>query len=231
MLTNNEINDIQNKIGYKFNNLDLLNTAFTHSSVANSTGNVSNERLEFLGDSILNFVTTEFLYNNYGENEGLLSKAKAYLVSAKYLSLYIKKINVINYLHCKTFNPSSSENVMGDLFEAILGAIYEDCLDVNVCKQFVFSSLNCTKETLERINEDMFDYKTKLQELVQENPKNTLKYVVLGKTGLAHKPEYEVAIFVNNEEIARAKSVGKKEAEVKCAKLAFNVLSNKNSKI
>lgn len=226
MLSNKEILDIQSKIGYSFKDVNLLKVAFMHSSVANQIGSESNERLEFLGDSILNFVTTEFLYNNFNQSEGFLSKAKAYLVSAKYLSKFIKSINVINYLHCKTFNPSYSQNVMGDLFEAILGAIYMDCLDINVCKKYVIEKLNFNEQTLQHIYDEMEDFKSKLQELIQKNPKSKLEYKLLSKTGLAHCPNFEVGLFINDELFYKSIASNKKIAENECAKYAYLKLSN-----
>lgn len=228
MLTNKEVEIIESKIGYNFSNKQLLKTSFMHSSRANMLAVESNERLEFLGDSILNFITTEFLYNHFNQAEGYLSKAKAYLVSAKYLSKYIKSIEVINFLHCKTFNPATSENVMGDLFEAILGAIYLDCKDMNICRSFVIERLNFTTQTLQQINDDMQDYKTRLQELVQQNPKDTLEYRVLGKTGPAHMPVFEIGCFINNEQVSYASSSNKKDAENLCAKIAYDKISSKN---
>lgn len=227
MLSQKEILDIENKIGYEFKNKLLLEIAFTHSSVANLINKESNERLEFLGDSILNFLTTEYLYNRFHKQEGFLSKAKAYLVSSKYLSKYIKSLNVINYLHCKTFNPAVSENVMCDLFEAILGAIYLDCNNIDLIRDFIITKLNFDKQDLEHIFDEMQDYKTKLQELIQQNPKDKLEYRVLGKSGPAHQPEFVVGVFVNDQEISVAKANGKKEAENLSAKLAYEILKNK----
>lgn len=228
MLTEKEINLIEEKLGYKFNNKELLKIAFTHSSVANLLNQKSNERLEFLGDSILNFTTTEFLFNNFQQNEGYLSKAKSYLVSAKYLSIYIKSIGVINYLHCKTFNPTNNENVMGDLFEAILGAIYLDCKDIDYCKKFIIDRLQFNNQTLDTIYDEMQDYKTLLQEYVQGKHFKQLEYKVLEKSGPAHNPEFTIACLIDGEIMGKAKSNNKKTAENLSAKMAYQKMVDKN---
>lgn len=228
MLTEKEISIVENKINYVFKEKKLIQTAFVHSSMINVNNNESNERLEFLGDSILNFITTEYLYKNFMQDEGHLSKAKAYLVSSKNLSRFIKDSGLIKFLHSKTFNPANSENVMCDLFESILGAIYLDSDDIAVCKNFVISKLNYNQENLTKINEEMQDYKTKLQELVQKNPKDKLEYVVVEKTGPAHDPKFTIVCTINGEKISKATSHSKKDAENKCARLALEVLNNKN---
>ncbi len=228
MLNEKEILVIQEKIGYTFKDKELLNTAFVHSSMASFINHESNERLEFLGDSILNFITTEYLYQNFLQDEGHLSKAKAYLVSAKNLSKFIKNTGVIKFLHSKTFNPSTSENVMCDLFESILGAIYLDSKSIDTCKTYVIENLKYKDEDLNKIYEEMQDFKTKLQEMVQKNPKDKLEYVVAMKNGPAHDPQFTMVCMINGEEISKATSHSKKDAENKCAKLALEVLSNKN---
>ena len=228
MLNEKEISIIEQKIGYEFQNKELLRTAFVHSSMALIENHESNERLEFLGDSILNFITTEYLYQKFLQDEGHLSKAKAYLVSAKNLSRYIKRVGVINFLHCKTFNPSNSENVMCDLFESILGAIYLDSKNIDICKNYVINKLNYDDEDLTSIYEEMQDYKTRLQEFVQKNPKDKLEYAVVEKNGPAHNPQFTIACLINEQEISRATSHNKKDAENKCAKLALKVLESNN---
>ena len=228
MLLEKEISIIENKLGYEFKDKELVKTAFVHSSMANILNIKSNERLEFLGDSILNFITTEYLYKTFLQDEGHLSKAKAYLVSAKNLSAYIKEVDIINFLHCKTFNPANSENVMCDLFEAILGAIYLDCTDIDVCREFVISRLKYKEQDLTTIYEEMQDFKTALQELVQKNPKDKLEYVVLEKVGPAHDPQFTIKCTINGVELSKAVSHSKKDAENKCAKLAYEQLTSKN---
>lgn len=227
MITQTEINAIEEKIGYKFKNKELIKTAFVHSSMVSSFNHISNERLEFLGDSVLNFITTEYLYQTFASDEGHLSKAKAYLVSAKNLSHYIKNVGIIKYLHCKTFNPSNSENVMCDLFESILGAIYLDSNDIGICRNFVIDRLSYKQQNLSTIYEEMQDYKTMLQELVQQNIKNKLDYEVVNKNGPAHDPEFTMVCKINDEVVSTATSHSKKDAENKCAKIAYEKLTNK----
>ena len=121
MLNEKQIVQIQQIINYEFKNKELLKTAFTHSSFAYTHNLKSNERLEFLGDSVLNICTTKFLFDNFDFDEGVSSKIRAYLVSSEYVCEYIKSKDLEKFLLCDNFNPANSTNVMGDLFEAIVG--------------------------------------------------------------------------------------------------------------
>ena len=213
-----EINtkQIQSIIGVKFKNEDILKTAFTHSSFANTQGLESNERLEFLGDSVLNFCTTEYLYENFDLSEGDSSKVRAYLVSSEYVSEYIKQKNLTKFLLCHNFNPHNSTNVMGDLFEAIVGAMFLDS-GLETCKKFIYQSLNYSKDLILTVHQKTRDYKTELQELLQKDGKIPT-YVLLSKSGPAHLPEFEIAVLIDNKQYAVATGKSKKEAENLCAK-------------
>lgn len=221
-----ESKEIEKRIGYRFRDKQLLITAFTHSSFANRHGTVSNERLEFLGDSILNFITTEFLYNNFNLNEGELSKIKAYLVSAENLHKAMKTFNVIDALQCTTFHPNVSVNVMSDLYEAILGAVYLDS-DLKTCKNFVINSLKFSIQDIEETMLKRVDYKTKLQEFIQQSGKNKLQYQVVEKTGKPHKPTFKIAVKLNGQVLAVSSANSKKIAENTVAKAAYLQLTEK----
>ena len=215
---------IEQKIGYEFKDKSLLATAFTHSSFAYTHHIESNERLEFLGDSLLNFVTTDFLYNNYDYAEGYLSKIKAYLVSSDSLSASIDEMSVISSLKSENFNPHNSKNVMCDLFEAIVGAIYLDSNFENA-KKFIFDKLNLTKERVNSILHEIVDYKTKLQEFVQQSGTNTIEYVLIKKSGLAHEPEFTIELKIQGKSIVTQSAKSKKLAESLCAKFAYEMLT------
>lgn len=220
-----DIDLIKKNLNVKFNNDELLEIAFTHSSYANTHHLKSNERLEFLGDSILNFVTTDFLFNNFDDEEGVLSKLKAYLVSAENLSKIVKNLDIIKQLKCGTFNPKQSKNVMCDLFESIVGAIYLDS-GFNSAKKFIYEKLNFTKESIAEQFENIKDYKTKLQEIVQKNGKNTIKYVLIKKTGKDDNPMFTVSLTVDEKVLATCSAKTKKEAESMCAKKGCEILEN-----
>ena len=202
MLNQLQIEDIQQKIGYQFRDTQLLETAFTHSSFAYSRKLESNERLEFLGDSVLNFCTTMFLYDNFLLSEGDSSKIRAYLVSSDNVSQFIFNNKLEDYLFCDHFNPKNSTNVMGDLYEAIVGAIFKD-RGFDACKKFIYDSLKYSTDLIQQIIKNKKDYKTELQEFVQGQG-GKLQYVLLSKTGPAHKPEFLVEVVVNGVAYAKA---------------------------
>lgn len=222
MLSETQIKIIQQKIGYCFKNTSLLQTAFTHSSYAFSHKLESNERLEFLGDSVLNFCTTMFLYDNFSLSEGDSSKIRAYLVSSDNVSKFIFDNKIEDFLFCDNFNPKNSINVMGDLYEAIVGAIFKDS-GLDACKKFIYSSLNYSTDLIKQIIKNKKDYKTELQEFVQANG-GKLEYNLLSKTGPAHNPEFLVEVVIDGVKHAKAMAHSKKEAENVCAKLALEKL-------
>ena len=210
-----KIDEIEQKIGYIFKNKELLLTAFTHSSFAYSHEKCSNERLEFLGDSVLNFCTTQYLYKNFDFDEGTSSKIRAYLVSSDYISQYIFNNNLEKYLLCDSFNPATSKNVMCDLFESIVGAMMIDS-NLETCKNFIYKSLNYSKDLIESALTKTKDYKSELQEYCQARGWS-LEYVLTDKTGPAHLPNFAVQVKVNDTPLAVAKGKSKKEAENLCA--------------
>lgn len=223
MLSKEQIENIEQKIGYRWNNKNLLQTAFTHSSFAYSHNLESNERLEFLGDSILNFCTTEYLFKNYNFDEGTSSKIRAYLVSSEYVSEYIYNLGLEKFLLCDNFNPEKSTNVMGDLFEAIIGAMFLDG-NLDECKNFIYEGLKYSRELIIAASQKTKDYKTELQEFLQKTAGNILEYVVLGKSGPAHKPEFKISCVINGKQYAVATGNSKKEAENMVAKLSLEIL-------
>lgn len=242
MLNQNEILQIEKIIGYQFKNKDLLKTAFTHSSFAYSHNQTSNERLEFLGDSVLNLCTTEYLFKNFDFDEGVSSKIRAYLVSSEYVCEYIKSNNLEKFLQCDNFNPANSTNVMCDLFEAIVGAMYLDS-GFEQCKKFIYASLKYSKElvenvkliivenvnpkTTENVNLTKRDYKSELQEYLQQFENMNLEYVQKDKKGPAHQPIYTMAVKINDDFYGKADGKRKKDAENIAAKLTLEMLKLK----
>ena len=216
--------DLERCLNYIFKDKSLLATAFTHSSSAYIHHIESNERLEFLGDSLLNYVVTDYLFRNYKENEGFLSKIKANLVSAENLSTIIKKMNVLQFLKSENFNPSNSMNVECDLFEAIVGAMYLDS-SFEQAKKFIYEHLNLSKQQIEIVMKNFVDYKTKLQELVQKGGKNTIEYILIEKSGKAHEPYFTILLKIDGKEICTNSAKSKRLAESLCAKQAFEELS------
>ena len=217
------IKAIENIIEYKFKNENLLKTAFTHSSFANIHNLQSNERLEFLGDSVLNFCTTKYLYQNLDFSEGDSSKIRAFVVSSENVSEYIKNNKLIDYLSCHNFNPKNSTNVMGDLYESIIGAMFLDS-NFDTCEKFIEKSLKFSKELFNQIHLQTKDYKTELQEYVQAQENTKLEYVLLDKTGPAHLPEFTMAVEIDGKVYEPATAKSKKEAENLAAQNALKIL-------
>ena len=218
-----DIEKIEKIIEYQFDDKSLLELAFTHSSFANSHGIASNEKLEFLGDSVLNFCTTKFLFNNSNLNEGDLSKIRAYLVSSEYVSQYIFKNELIKFLRCHNFNPQKSTNVMGDLYESIVGAIFLDSTIEN-CEKFIFKSLKYSENLISDVQSKIHDYKSELQEYLQMDGKLNLEYMLVEKTGPAHLPEFTVAVKIANKEYGIGRAKSKKEAENIAAKNTLEMI-------
>ena len=135
---------IEKKIGYSFENKSLLKLAFTHSSYANENKSASNEKLEFLGDSILNFCTADYLFRKGGGTEGTLSVMRSKIVSEPPLARCVDALDIIGYLICgvgESHNQNKSDAVKADLFEAVIGAVYLDCNDMQVCQSFILKHL------------------------------------------------------------------------------------------
>ena len=212
-----EIKKVEEIIGYKFKNKQFLITAFTHSSFGHLKNIENNERQEFLGDSLLNLITTTFLYNNCNFNEGEMSKIRAYLVSCENLSEVISNLNLVDFLKVSSFNPKQSKNAMGDLFEALIAGIYLDS-DYTTAQKFVINKLNFSKELIEKVYYNLTDFKTKLQEIIQQSSSNKLEYLEVEKKGPAHLPTFVISAVLNGKTLVTMSGKNKKETENECAK-------------
>ncbi|MBQ3583583.1 MAG: ribonuclease III [Lachnospiraceae bacterium] len=215
-----KIEDVQRIIGYRFNNIELLKRAFTHSSYANDhkmnkTG--SNERLEFLGDAVLELVSSEFLYDKYPEKpEGELTKLRASLVSESPLAAVASELGLGNYILLGKGEDNTGgrqrDSITSDLVEAVLGAIYLDG-GMEPAKAFVLKYILNDIE-----NKKMFyDCKTVLQELVQKHKMGTLDYILVGETGPDHMKVYEVNCRIDNQVVGNGRGRTKKAAQQKAA--------------
>lgn len=210
--------NIEKIINYEFQDKNLLTIALTHSSYAYKYGIQNNERLEFLGDSVLGLIIAEYLIKEYSLKEGELSKIRARIVSCENLSKIIVKNNLDKFIKTSPETLISSEAVKGDFFEALLGAIYLDS-NLETCKKFVFKILNINKEYIDNIMNKTKDYKTKLQEMVQAK-KGKVFYKTIGEEGLPNNIIFEVELFINDKPICRGKEKSKQKAENLCAKFA-----------
>lgn len=216
--------ELEKIIGYKFKNIELLQTAVTHSSYAYIHNIASNERLEFLGDSILGFIVAEFLYKNVNVDEGKLTKIRANIVNYEFLSDIITKNNLDKFILTSPLNMVKSNSVKCDFFEAILGAMYLDG-GLKCCETFVYNFLNLNNENLDNIINCFADFKTQLQEMVQAK-KGVIEYRFKGQEGKPNDAIFEIELYINNQFICSAKEKSKQKAENLCAKIAIENFVN-----
>ena len=205
---------------YKYidKNNKLFQKALTHSSYINEHGGESYERLEFLGDAILQMIITQYLYENTNATEGEMSKIRAIYVCEPALYEYSKKLDIINDIkvgHGLHNNPN--EAIAADVFESIVAAIYLTN-GYNKVKEFI---LKIIVPYIEKGIVFSSDYKSRLQEMVQTE-KNSVTYKVVNETGPSHKKTYVIEVLVNNIVYGRGTGKNKKEAEQQAAKDAIN---------
>ena len=217
---------LQNNLGYHFKNPALLARALTHSSYANErhvdTGD--NERLEFLGDSVLGFITAEYPFANHRDfPEGELTKLRAYAVCEKSLFSYAEEIGLGNYLKLgkgeERTGGRTRPSVLSDAFEAVIAAIYLDG-GMDEAKKFVLRFVVPYVEAKPTFK----DYKTMLQEVVQKNQGETLEYVLVSETGPDHDKCFTVEVHLNSNVIGRGVGGSKKKAEQNAAKEALELM-------
>lgn len=202
---------IDDKLGIKFKDRKLINSALTHPSKSKN----NYQRLEFLGDSILDFLVGEFLYKNCDKNEGELTVLRAHFVSEEYLAECFDKLNLENELFLgKSLQNKVTRAIKGDVFEAIIAVIYLE-QGLEIARQFIVKNLQL--ESFESVEDT--NYKSQLQELVQANFKCTMKY------DTEKEGEVFVAKFYMDEDfIATGYGKDKLSAEQNCAYVALNKL-------
>lgn len=215
---------LEEKLGYRFQNTKLLKLALTHSSYANEHGIQSYERLEFLGDSILGMFVADFLYQNYPKlSEGELTRTRASLVCEDALVAVAEDLSLSQeiYLGKGEIARGARPSICADVVEAILAAIYLDG-GMDEAKAMVTAFiLSKNPNQYSAIK----DFKTALQELVQQKPNQLLSYQLLDQRGPDHQKEFEVAVAVNDEILGHGTGRSKKEAEQQAAKTAYFSLS------
>ena len=221
--------ELQEKIGYQFNNISLLKEALTHSSYANEhrAQNIRyNERLEFLGDAVLSIVVSDYIFKNCPDlPEGELTKLRASLVCEKSLYEFAKKINLGNYLLLskgeRNNGGTDRPSILSDAFEALIAAIYIDGGMKSASKHilnFIIPEIRNSKK--KRIN----DYKTTLQEIIQKNPGEQLEYVLVEESGPDHNKHFVVEVHLNSNVIGKGGGRSKKEAEQQAAREALELM-------
>lgn len=222
-----DLENLQKKLEYKFNDINLLKIAITHKSTKQAK---NNERLEFLGDAVMDLIVGEFLFfkfKNYPEGE--LSKLRAALVNEKSFAKIANFLQIGENLQISMAEENNGgrekESLLSDAFEAIMGAIYLESGLENTKK----IALNLLLKTCPNIDLKLIDkdHKTALQELTQGNFGIMPTYELINATGPDHKKEFTMAVFLSNKKIAVAKGNSKKDAEQKAAGKAIEILKDK----
>ena len=214
-----ELSQLEKRIGYHFKDEDLLRLALTHSSYANEHHYNSNERLEYLGDAVLQLCMSKYLYQNLDLDEGILSKTRAKCVCEEALNVYAEKIHLSDYLFLGNGEEHSGGRmrpaIIADAFEAMLGAIL---LDSNFEEVYaVFSQIILPYQ---EIVLEIKDYKSTFQEKVQAD-KRTLHYEIVHEEGPANDKTYEAVVYMDEILMGRGRCKSKKEAEQNAAKEAL----------
>lgn len=224
---------VQEIIGYEFNNPTLLETAFTHASYANENFVESYQRLEFLGDAVLNYVIARLLFKKFpDEKEGFLSKTRAKIVAQETLAKAVNYTGLINYMLVGTGEIKKdilqSESVKCDLFEAIVGAISRDSKGLKDVSNFICRLLSpFIKEALSA--EGRKDYKSELLEKIAIENKELEKkrkviFKQIGKVGKDHQPMYSVFVTIDGREYGLGVAGSIKSAEQNAAKETLEIL-------
>ena len=234
MLSKEKIEKFEALIGYQYKNKELLSLALTHSSYSNEKNRSklsNNERLEFLGDAVLELVSSEFIFETYKEMpEGKMTKLRASIVCEPTLATCTEMIHLGDYLYLGKGEDRTGgrmrKSVLSDAMEAVIGAIYLDGGFANA-KEFVLKFIMTDIEHKHLF----YDSKTILQEVVQGEHEQ-LTYVLLGETGPDHDKTFEVGVLIGKKEISTGKGHTKKAAEQEAAYQALLVLeAQKQSKL
>ncbi|MBE6153053.1 MAG: ribonuclease III [Firmicutes bacterium] len=204
--------------------IKYYNIAFTHSSYSHENNlDYNYERLEFLGDAVLELVVTDYLFNKLDVKEGEMSRLRANYVCENALYKYAKEIELSKFIKVgngeKQSGGQEKKAIMADIFEALIGAIYLD-LGYNKAKQFIEEVVFPHIENNEE-NDFLRDYKSELQEKVQTN-KKSVEYELIGESGPAHNKTFEMAVKIDDIVYGTAKAKTKKEAEQMAAKVALD---------
>ena len=217
--------EFENLIGYSFKDKTLLLKALSHSSFANEKHSPkdSNERLEFLGDSVLGFITAEYYYKSFTLPEGELTRLRAATVCEKALYEFSKEIELSRFIFLgkgeDLTGGRTRPSINSDAFEAVIAAIYLDG-GMEEAKRFVLRFVEKHAK-----NQGSFkDYKTKLQEVIQKNPEELLEYVLVDETGPDHNKTFTVEVHLNSNVIGKGIGKSKKNAEQEAAREALALM-------
>ena len=220
-----ELQKLEHEIKYKFRNKELLKNALTHTSYAYENNVESNEKLEYLGDSILEFISSKYLFNTYKNlNEGEMTKVRATVVCEDSLYKIAIKHNFSDFLYLgkseRMNNGHLSKAILADSVEAVIAAMYLDS-SIDTVETFIIENLKDAIEVASK-NVGNKDYKTVLQEKLQVNGNVKIKYRILKEIGPDHDKTFESAVEVNGKELGKGIGKSKKLSEMEAAKNALN---------
>lgn len=219
--------EIEKIIDYTFKNKELLRTALTHTSYANVHGVQSNEKLEYLGDSILEFITSKYLYNNYKKlKEGEMTKVRATVVCEQSLFEVAKRLDFSEFLITGRSEKSSegvkNKAILADSVEAVIAAIYLDS-NLENAEKFIIRNLKDAIE-IESKHVGVKDYKTVLQEKLQEHGNVKIEYEIILEKGPDHDKYFVAQVLCDGKILAKGSGKSKKNAEMQAAKSALENL-------
>lgn len=216
--------NVQDKIGYTFKNIRLLETALTHSSYANEAKKESNERLEFLGDSVLSIIISDYIFRRLTNvDEGWLSKYRATLVCEQSLYEISKKISLSKFILLgkgeQMTGGRERASIVSDAFEAVLAAIYLDA-GMETARKWL---INLMRDDIDDVMKGYgyTDYKTMLQEVMQSGTKGKVTYTTISESGQDHDKLFEVEVMFDGVPQNKGKGHNKKEAEQNAAQIAL----------
>lgn len=213
--------EVENKIGYTFKNKDLLRQCFTHASYHNDNKKKrDNERLEFLGDSVLGFVVADYLYKNKHNDEGVMTENKQGIVSKKPLASAIDKLSLDGYL-LKNETLKVTDSLKENLFEAIVAGIYLDG-GLEEARKFIIKNLISKLKDLNGVTSS--DFKSEINEFCAKQKLGTVKYKDKSKKGSDHDPIFEVQAILNDKVLATGSGKSKKLAQQNAAQTALKKL-------
>ena len=218
------LENLEKNIGYKFKNIGLLKNALTHTSYAYEHDVPSNEKLEFLGDSILEFISSDYMYNKYIHlKEGEMTKVRATVVCEASLYKIAQMHGFSDFLYLGKSEIMTGGNkrpaILADSVEAVIAAMYIDG-GLEVAKKFIIENLkNEIEIATKHVGEK--DYKTVLQEELQKNGDVKIEYKIIKESGPDHDKTFEAEVSLNGKTLAQGKGKSKKEAEMQAAKKAL----------
>ena len=210
--------DFLNKYNIQVHNAEIFNQALTHSSYANENNTLSYERLEFLGDAVVELIVSDYIYKSTLLEEGGLSKLRASYVCEQALAKYALDMNLIKYIRVGKGQEGKINNaIIADVFESIVAAIYLDS-GIDKAGEFIYETII----PYIKDNTSFFgDYKSELQELIQTT-KKSLEYVLVSETGPAHDKYFEIEVVIDGIVFGKGSGKSKKEAEQNAALDAIN---------